>query len=263
MASAEGGGPLITDWISAGGTGLTFLVALAALIYARGQVNEAKSAREQARELELERSQPYVVVYTEPSAATNMITDIVIKNYGATAAHDVRVALSPWPKRSLGRGEDETVGLPSVIPVLAPGQEWRTMWDSGVTRADSELPDRHEGHVTFRGLEGKTRTSPIVLDLGIYEPRMWATVYGVHDVAEAVRGLKTTIGRWSEGWNGINVVVRDGDARDEASRAARQQRYGTPPAEPAVLVGRTGEQQATEAPIQAREDDATSRPVED
>lgn len=96
--------PNVADWITAGATILTLVVAVFALTYARGQVAEAQSARRQARELEKERSQPYVVAYTESSGATPAIIDLVVKNYGQTAARNVRLELDPWPVRSDGTG---------------------------------------------------------------------------------------------------------------------------------------------------------------
>ncbi len=98
-------GPSVTDWISAIATLLTAFIAIGALFYAAGQIKEAKAARQLASDLEVKRAQPYVVLYTEQSAATNLAIDLVIKNFGPTAATDVRVVLDPWPERA-GRSDD-------------------------------------------------------------------------------------------------------------------------------------------------------------
>lgn len=215
--------PNMADWITAIAAVLTFVVALVALLYAREQINEAAQARELTKELEVERAQPYVVVYSEPSGATMAIVDLVIKNYGATAARDVRVKIDPWPVRTTGSPEGERVGIPDIIPVLAPGQEWRAMWDNGVQRRDSEHPDRHEGVVTYLGIEDAERSSPIVLDWSIYSSRRWVVMYGEHDSAKALREIQKTMGKWSEGVRGgLAVYSRDGDAKDERSRAEQE-----------------------------------------
>ncbi len=72
---------------------------------------------------EVERSQPYVVAYMEPSEASKMFIDFVVKNYGLTAARNVVIQIDPAPRRSF---DGEEVAIPSTVPILAPGQEWRS-----------------------------------------------------------------------------------------------------------------------------------------
>lgn len=212
--------PTASDWIGAISAALTFVIAGIALLYARGQVSEARASRKLVQELEIERAQPYVVAYSEPSGATQVIIDLVVRNYGETAATDVRITLDPWPMRSVAGAQPERVAIPDVIPVLAPGQEWRTMWDSGITRSDSNLPDRHEGKVTFRGIKNAARESDVVLDWTIYKTRRWVEVRGIHDAAVALREMKTIMKKWNESVNGaLRVYVRDGDEKDHEDAA--------------------------------------------
>ncbi|MCS3442813.1 hypothetical protein [Microbacterium phyllosphaerae] len=212
--------PNVADWITVGATILTLVVAVFALTYARGQVAEAQSARRQARELERERSQPYVVAYTEPSGATPTIIDLVVRNYGATAAQNVRLELDPWPVRSDGTADGERIAVPDPIPVLAPGQEWRTMWDSASERGSSAHPDRHVGLVRYEGIDRESRKSEVVLDWAVYKTRRWVQVYGEHDSAKALREMRGVMKKWSESIHGsLSVYVRDGHAKDEARRA--------------------------------------------
>ena len=211
--------PTVADWIAAAATALTALVALVALGYANGQIREARRARTLARQLEVERAQPYVVAFTEPSLATNLAIDLVIKNFGATAARDVSISLDPWPMRAGRQDEGARVGIPSSFPILAPGQEWRTSWDWGPDRTESDLPDRHVGEVRFRGIDDAELSSPVVLDLGIYTTREWVEVRGVHDAASALRDIRDAVKRWGEGpRGGLKVYTRDGEAKDERER---------------------------------------------
>lgn len=229
----------ITDWIAAISALLTAFIAIGALFYAAGQIKEARAARELTSDLEVKRAQPYVVMYTEESAATDLAIDLVIKNFGPTAATDVRVVLDPWPERA-GRSDDSArVGIPA-FPVLAPGQEWRTSWVWTPDREHSKLPERHEGFVTFLGINDEEFTSPVVLDLGIYAHREWVEVRGIHDAAQALRDIRDNQKKWTEDLHGsLSVVSRDGAAKDEKERirmeelrrrhAERTARANTPP----------------------------------
>ena len=218
LLAALEAGPSAADWIAAVSTAITALIAGGALIFAWRQVDEAKQSRKLTRDLEIERAQPYVVAFTEESPATNLAIDLVIKNFGPTAATNVRVALDPWPERAGRHDEGARVGIPT-FPVLAPGQEWRTAWVWAPDRKDSGLPERHEGTVTFLGIDDKELTSPVVLDLGVYMQREWVEVRGIHDAANALRDIRDNQKKWTEGVVGpLSVVTRDGDAKDQQER---------------------------------------------
>lgn len=217
--------PLITDWIGAIAALGTLAVAVFALLYARKQVAEAAAARAQAAALEIERSQPYVVMFTEPSAATPLLIDLVIRNYGQTSATDVSVELDPWPRRSPddGASATEDVELPDRIPVLAPGQEWRTSWDDARARQRTDLPEQHVGIVSYGGIDGALRQSPVVLDWSLYRSRRWVTIRSIHDGAKALREMSQTMRKWTEGpRGGLATFTRDGDAKDARERERLQ-----------------------------------------
>jgi hypothetical protein len=217
-------GPSITDWIGAIAAILTFLVALGALIYASRQVKEAREARAQARDLERERAQPYVVLIMEPSEASPVLLNIAVRNLGLTGAFNVRIReLDPWPQASGSGGRPaEPVAFPDVIPILAPGQEFVQFWDSGLTRRDGELPDRHEGVVTWEDSSGRPFESRVVLDWAVYKARHWIEVRGMHDVANAVREMQKDMRSWRESIHGsLSVFVRDGDAKDRREHEER------------------------------------------
>lgn len=213
-------GPNAAEIWSAVGTWVTLLVGAAALYFAKGQLDEASQAREQTKELELEKSQPYVVLTMEESVGPEFI-DLVVRNYGHTVAYDVKIELDPWPKRA---EDEQDVRVPEVIPVMAPGQEWRTHWDFGRERMKSELPDRHVGKVTYLGINKAKLSSDVILDWSIYKSRIWTVKHGMHDLAKAVREIRDTHKMWNEPMNGgMKVVSRDGDAKDEARERSNQE----------------------------------------
>jgi hypothetical protein len=194
----------------------TLIVAVVAARAAFRQVAEA-------RELRQEQAQPYVAVYMEPSAATSEIVDLVIRNFGATAAHEVRLNIVPSLQRSVQGGGSEEVWLPELLPTLVPGQEWRTMWDLGRNRKDSSLPDKHSVKVDFKDAHGRPFSLNCELDWGAYKGRQWVVTYGIHDAAKALREIDKRTSKWQEGpQGGLAVFVRDGDEKDRREREERE-----------------------------------------
>ena len=197
---------------------LTALVAVVAGIVAVVQLGEA-------RRLRFERAAPYVVVCLEPSGAAEYVLDVVIRNLGATVATDVRVTVEPPMQRAAGGKAPEPVEFPDCIPVLVPGQEYRTFWDTGIARHDSGLPDRHDAVVQFKDSRGKNTALSFVLDWSPLWSRSVVTEYKMHDAAKALREINATLKAAKEGGGkGLAVVVRDGDARDERTRQGLAER---------------------------------------
>lgn len=201
----------IAAWVA------VLLAAVAGLV-AFGQLREA-------RRLRREQAQPYVVVFLDESAGGPWIGDFVIKNFGATAAYEVRLDASPTITTSLSdTGADgRDLLLPAVIPVLVPGQEWRTTWDSILNRKDKNLPDRFTVTVRFEDSQGEAETMRYVLDWEVYVQRGYVEQHGVHELVKSVRKIEKTMERWREPMgNGIRVVARDGAARDRKRGAQRK-----------------------------------------
>lgn len=226
VAGALWSWPLNTaeEWSALAGW-VTAAVASIAGGVAVGQLGEA-------RRLRLEQAQPYVVAFMDPSPAGSWYVDLVVRNFGVTAAHDVRVEIKPAPHRHAGQGG--AVWLPDVIPVLVPGQEWRTFWDTG-QRTESDLPDRHEAMVTFSDSQ-RRELPPLrsLLDWGVFENRSTIDIYGIHHAAKALRQIDKTLSRWKEPGSGrLAVVARDGDAKDtrELERRAEQAKRQADPEE--------------------------------
>jgi hypothetical protein len=127
------------------------VVALAALIYAHQQIRRN-------RQLNAEQIRPHVVMFMEPDAADWHLIELVVRNFGQTAAYDIQFAFSNPP--TIARYEDGyqdgmvdvvELSLPDELPVLAPGQEWRTMWDSAMDRNQigNDIESRFVGAVSY------------------------------------------------------------------------------------------------------------------
>jgi hypothetical protein len=176
----------------------------------------------EARRLRIELAQPYVAVYADPSPASSSVFDLVIKNLGRTSATSVRVKIEP----ALGRAAygEEVVELPQVIPTLVPGQEWRTFWDTQMARKDSSLPTRHAVKVRFSDATGKpTYCFRFELDWDASTHRDVVDVSSLHDAAKALQDIRAIL-KNAMPQDMLNVLARDGDARDARERAAHEQR---------------------------------------
>jgi hypothetical protein len=186
------------------------LIALAVGFLARRQLAEA-------RRLRLERSQPYVVVYADESPAGPANIDLVIKNFGLTAATDVRVTFSPPLDSAALSREHSPIRTPEAIPVLVPGQEWRTFWDTTHHRhRASGLPTTYTADVAFKDSHGKgDHRFQFDLDWNVLIDRGFVTVYNEHDAAAALREISQVLRHaMAPGRVGLQVITRDGDAMD-------------------------------------------------
>jgi len=98
----------------------------------------------------VEQAQPYVAVAIEPLIGVDpKFQELVVKNFGATAAFNVRLESEPPMERAAVGGRALT--LPT-LPTLVPGQDWRVLWDFW-------LSSRFGGE--SRGLNGRKAPAPV------------------------------------------------------------------------------------------------------
>ncbi|MGO4470389.1 hypothetical protein AB4Y95_00430 [Arthrobacter sp. M-10] len=204
-----------TLWLSAA----TLLIAVIATVGGLYQLHEAKTSRLQTLRIEREKAQPYVVASMTESAAGPEAIDLVVRNYGQTAAKKVRIVFEPKLTRAHMNAD---VFLPDEIPLLAPGQEWRTLFDFSQLRVTNDaLPSRYEGTVYYEGLDDEKLTSTCILDWAAYKDKTWVQVDGLNELAKSVGEMRNQMKTWTEGINnnGLSVFVRSGDKKDERTRA--------------------------------------------
>jgi len=150
----------------------------------------------EARRLRLEQAQPYVAVFMEHSAADPKLLDLVVRNFGTTAATDVVLKIDPKPQRASASGVGHMdVWLPDRIPTLVPGQEWRQLWDFTPERVKTDLPERHQAVVTFQDSRGEEHRFDYTLDWGATRTRMYVTTYGIHHGVKALREVAKTLSK--------------------------------------------------------------------
>jgi hypothetical protein len=157
-----------------------------------------------ARELRADELKPHVVMYMEPHPTDWHVIELVVRNYGQTAAYDIRFDFTHPP--TVARYEDRADGIPDIVelqlptelPILAPGQEWRTVWDSAVDRNElaGSIRSRFDGVVRFydqparagrRSRHRKEHTSRVVLDWATLQPVQRLELMTSHDLARQER----------------------------------------------------------------------------
>jgi hypothetical protein len=120
------------DAVAAWAQWATVGIAGLATCFAYRQVLEARATRERV-------AAPDVVAYIDQNPKNWQWFDLVIKNFGQTPAYNVRVKnllplpIRPYPDPQTGKMVTH-LAIPDSIAVLAPGQEWRTLWDTAIDR---------------------------------------------------------------------------------------------------------------------------------
>ena len=186
-------------------------VAIATLVFTNHQI-------ERNRRMAAEQTRPHVAMLMEPHPADWHVIELVVRNFGRTAAYDIRFSFQTPPtvaeyeNAADGYADVVDLQLPRELPVLAPGQEWRMVWDSALDRAEigSGIESRFAGAVTYYDRPEKPRgwrfwqrvRSPletkVVLDWDALPPVQRIELMTTHDLAkrekqklELLRGLLT------------------------------------------------------------------------
>jgi hypothetical protein len=168
-------------------------VGLAALIYAWLQTRRN-------RQLTVDQIRPAVAMFMEPHGADWHLIELVARNFGRTAAYDVRFTFFKPP--SVARYEDTyddrrpdvvALPLPDVLPELAPGQEWRMLWDSQMDREQlgESIDSRFDGTITYfdrpatggRFRKRRQYNAKVVLDWNSLQPAARVESLTNHDLA--------------------------------------------------------------------------------
>jgi hypothetical protein len=185
---------------------VTAAIALGAAVFAYFQVVEARRTRERV-------AQPDVVVYVDHHEIRRYM-DLVVKNFGQTTAYNVRLILPPLkvaPFRSRITAEMvDSLALPKSIAVLAPGQEWRTVWDSAVRRAKhiGELETQFVGRVEFDDKivsDKPSYNNPVSLDINMFWNTTWIQRSESRTVKDALYNIAGTLEGFTDQRHGVWV----------------------------------------------------------
>lgn len=209
----------------------TFAIATIAAVLALVQVRQARLLRE-------EQARPYVVVYLERTEDNSL--DLVVKNFGLTAARNVHLSSTP-DLHIVWNGAREPLKTFELLPILAPGQDWRTIYDFADQRGRAD--DTTTFSVTVYSEDSHHRRltpETYLLDANVYAGVEYMERKGMHDIGESLETIAKQTSYWTEGHHGLAVFTRDGAQkdlqsaqrmRDMRARRASQQAPVEPPPE--------------------------------
>jgi hypothetical protein len=186
-------------------------LGVVALLFANHQIRRG-------RELVSEKTRPHVAMMMEPHAADWHVIELVVRNFGQTAAYDIGFSfpqpptVAEYENAADGYADIVDLRLPRGLPVLAPGQELRMVWDSALDRAEigSGIESRFTGTVTYYDRREQPRgwrfwqrgrqplETSVVLDWDSLPPVQRIELMTTHDLAkrekqklELLRGVLT------------------------------------------------------------------------
>lgn len=196
-------------------------VAIFASLYAKAQWAVARQQGEDARAAQIEASRPYVIVTIEPSQASQVLFDLVVKNIGLRPALDVSINLDPAPQRaneSSGHEIAKIKMLNEPVSMIAPGQEMRTFYDSRIERNGVDrLPSWHRVSLSYFDSSQRRYVDVSMLDVEALEGIMYTSTKTLHDVGKSLDEIQKTL-------KSASVLQRSGAISVEASIETRDMR---------------------------------------
>jgi hypothetical protein len=197
----------VADLTNLSSGGWVAIAAWAALLFGGIVLLVVNRQIKKNRALKLEQVRPQVAMFMEPHAVDWHIIELVVRNFGQTAAYDVRFhfvnppTVAAYEDRTFdGPPEVDELELPSELPLLAPGQEWRTVWDSSISREElgGAIRSRFDGTLTYYdrprpvGGKGESRfwnkreefASKVILDWATLQPAHRLDMMTSHDLAK-------------------------------------------------------------------------------
>ncbi len=198
-----------TEVATVGIVALQLFVLIAAALFARRQVNEARELREQ-------QNRPFVVIDTDFERASELFLHVT--NLGTSLARDVRIDIEPPLKSTVDIPVEKFKMLSDGISTLAPGKELRTFFDLGFRRHESDLPLVYAATIRYSDETGRRRfEEKIDLDLEQYMHLHFASRDEIHDVHARLKEIRDIFRKWAwSGGNGLLTISRqEADDRNE------------------------------------------------
>lgn len=205
-----------TAW-AATGTWATFVIYVVIGLYARKQVEEARTLRE-------EQARPWVVVDFEPG----FIFHLTVENIGRTVARDVSIRFDPPLMTTLSKpwAWEESTLLTDGIPLLPPGRKLSIFFDSFGARMESDLPKVYDVFLEYDGPADHKRrlTSYYRLDFRFHWGMEMAPK-GMPDLVKTLGEVRDEMKKWTDGSSGITAKIVDRAKETRRQDGATIRRY--------------------------------------
>lgn len=207
--------PNSTDILQVVFVGLQLVVLVAAAIFARRQLNEAKQLRE-------EQTRPFVVLDLESEEPPFFF--LAVKNIGTTMARDVRFEFDPPAESTIDHANlDNLKMFREGISTLPPGKEIKTLFDSAIQRHPAQLPEVYDVRVRYTDQERRKQYSETMdLDFGLYWGRLSITRRGIHHVHEELQRMRKEMKKWSPNLGSGLLLVSEEDMEKRIANAERK-----------------------------------------
>jgi hypothetical protein len=201
-----------TDVAQVGLVAAQLIVLIAAAIFARRQVNEARELRE-------EQNRPFVVVDFECEQGYMMY--LVVMNMGTSLARDVRIEIDPPLDSAIDIEVGKLKMLNEGIATLAPGKKLRTFFDMSFRRNEDrpDLPMNYVARVRYTDEKRKRSFNETLnLDMDQYMHMHTVTRHGLHDIHGQLERIRKVFEKW--GWSSGRglVAMTPEESRQESQR---------------------------------------------
>lgn len=235
---------------------VTLGLAVLALVFTARQLRRAARLR-------ADRERPYVAVFLEPHAADWHLIELVVRNFGRTAAYDIELSfdkpltVAAYENAYGGYADVVPLALPDRLPNLAPGQEWRLVWDSARDRAQigNQIESRFTGAASYYDRPETVRRwwqpwrrdrrplhTEVVLDWAALPPTQRIELLTTHDLArqekqklELLRGVLAYF-QYAAKETRPDVLRAEIDRMDRAAREVQDRWRTHAPADPEDTV---------------------------
>ncbi len=160
-----------------------------------------------------EQAQPYVAVGMRSlDQVDSCFIEFFVRNFGQTAAFDVRVTSDPPLQQAWQGEESEPMWVFDVLPTLVPGDEWTQMLGFAPSHFEGDLPMKYDVTVTWKDSDKVPFTAKYVLDWDAYRNRNSLSQKTVHHLVKTMRDVDKDL-------KGIEKALRERSARGECPQS--------------------------------------------
>lgn len=194
------------------------VVLIVAACFAYYQVREARRLREQ-------QIRPFVVIDFE--VEPNLIIYLEVTNLGNALARDVRIQIDPPLKSAVDFDAAGLKMLNEGITTLAPGKVYRTFFDQGNKRVETDLPMNYVATLTYTDQDRKRPFEErLNLDLEQYEAIRFIKKKTLGDLTEQVEAVAKLLAKWNSNIGCGLIAMTPDQARQEEGRILEEMEEG-------------------------------------